>query len=716
MKREKLHGCLISAGLAFLLSLGGVGCLVTGFDLDAGSMAGLVFACLFFAAASTACFQLKHGGTIILCLLALGAGFLWRSEKAMNQIMGLLYQISYRYNGAYGWGVLRFQVENLERMALGIPIRAIGCLVAACVSWTVCRRKTAIPGVLLSLLPLIACLVVTDTVPREGFLYILILGLIVLILTNNLRRHAPEQGISLTYMVTIPVAAALGLLFLAVPKEGYVNHTVELQQKILQWAENIPLLMEDISADHQNGPGSANASKVDLQEVGERIRYTYPVMDVVAAKSGTLYLREQDYDFYDGKGWTANVFRKEAFGRDPGGILQEEGLVSVRTRRGRDYLYLPYYPQTETELNGGKASNPGKSTGYDVTQWALPENWREMTLPDPDASGRIEFTGGGVQEDGGWHSRYLVLPNETKARAKKLLEQIQPANGTTTAMAEAIREYVRNSAEYDLDTPKMPTGREDFALWFLEESDTGYCVHFATASTVLLRAAGIRARYVTGYMTRAVAGEVVTVTAGDAHAWTEYYEPALGMWIPLDATPPDPDAPETTHSGGESQETTEGTEPRGTEETGSTRPEESTGPTTPTEGTTPGTPGREEPSGGASWLGTLAAVLFWMGAAVFTVTGQRQLRLKLRRNIPAKAGANGRALAKWREGELLYRVLKQTPPRELVSLAQKAKFSQHTLTAGELGQMDEQIRQARKACEERPWYLRLVYRYIFAAY
>ena len=81
MKREKLHGCLISAGLAFLLSLGGAGCLVTGFDLDAGSMAGLVFSCLFFAAASTACFQLKHGGTIILCLLALGQDFCGAAKK-----------------------------------------------------------------------------------------------------------------------------------------------------------------------------------------------------------------------------------------------------------------------------------------------------------------------------------------------------------------------------------------------------------------------------------------------------------------------------------------------------------------------------------------------------------------------------------------------------------------------------------------------------------
>lgn len=716
MKREKLHGCLISAGLAFLLSLGGAGCLVTGFDLDAGSMAGLVFACLFFAVGSTVCFQLKHGGTIILCLLALGAGFLWRSEKAMNQIMGLLYQISYRYDGAYGWGVLRFQVEDLNKMTVGIPLRAIGCLVAFCVSWTVCRRKSAIPSVLLSLVPLIACVVVTDTVPREGFLYILILGIIVLIMTNNLRRHAPDQGISLTYMVTLPVAAALGLLFLAVPREGYVNHTVELQQKILQWAENIPLLMEDLSDDNQIGTGGASASKVDLEKVGQRTRYTYPVMDVVAARSGALYLREQDYDFYDGKGWVANVYRKEAFSQDPSGILQEEGLVSVRTRRGRDYLYLPYYPDVETEITGGKASNPGKSTAYDIMQRTLPENWRELTIPNPAVSGRIEFTSSDAQSDGGRDSRYLILPNETRAQAKKLLQEFLPSNGTTTEKADAIRDYVRNSAEYDLDTPKMPAGREDFALWFLEESDTGYCVHFATASAVLLRAAGIRARYVTGYMTQAVAGEVVTVIAGDAHAWTEYYEPALGIWIPLDATPPDPDAPEITHSAGESQETTEQTEPQGTTEPDSTQPEESIRPTAPMEDTTPGTPGTEEPTGAAPWLLGMAQALFWLGAGGLAVAGQRQLRLKLRREGVRKAGTNGKALAKWREAELLYQLLKQAPPRELENLARKAKFSQHTLTAGELRQMDAYIAQARQACEGKPWYLRLIYRFIFAAY
>ena len=40
----------------------------------------------------------------------------------------------------------------------------------------------------------------------------------------------------------------------------------------------------------------------------------------------------------------------------------------------------------------------------------------------------------------------------------------------------------------------------DFATWFLQEAKSGYCVHFATTGTVLLRALGIPARYAEGYI------------------------------------------------------------------------------------------------------------------------------------------------------------------------------------------------------------------------
>ena len=50
-----------------------------------------------------------------------------------------------------------------------------------------------------------------------------------------------------------------------------------------------------------------------------------------------------------------------------------------------------------------------------------------------------------------------------------------------------IADWVSHRAKYDLSTGKMPSGEEDFALWFLNEADTGYCTHYATAATVLLR-------------------------------------------------------------------------------------------------------------------------------------------------------------------------------------------------------------------------------------
>ena len=78
----------------------------------------------------------------------------------------------------------------------------------------------------------------------------------------------------------------------------------------------------------------------------------------------------------------------------------------------------------------------------------------------------------------------------------------------------------------------MPPEAEDFAVWFLEEGETGYCVHFATAATVLLRAAGVPARYVTGYMAPVEASTPTTVSADQAHAWRNIMNPGWGPGSP----------------------------------------------------------------------------------------------------------------------------------------------------------------------------------------
>jgi len=92
--------------------------------------------------------------------------------------------------------------------------------------------------------------------------------------------------------------------------------------------------------------------------------------------------------------------------------------------------------------------------------------------------------------------------------------------------------YSRYLKETDYD----PTGRNTALRQFLLRDRAGHCEYFATAATLLLRQAGIPARYAIGF---AVPGEeggpVYLVRARHAHAWTQAY--INGAWRDFDTTP-----------------------------------------------------------------------------------------------------------------------------------------------------------------------------------
>jgi hypothetical protein len=305
-----------------------------------------------------------------------------------------------------------------------------------------------------------------------------------------------------------------------------------------------------------------------------------------------------------------------------------------------------------------------------------------------------------------------------------------PINAAGDVMLEAaiIRELVLNSAAYDLQTPKMPAGESDFAMWFLRSSDTGYCVHFATAATVLLRAAGIPARYVEGYTVSAWENKTVAVLGEDAHAWVEYWVPSYG-WMLLEATP---GYGSTSQQPTEPEETTPAaTLPDETEPETSTQPDTpdipdqpdrptrpQDDPTEPTYGSTPLLPGGNK-EGPTLDLTPLIPVLKWLAIvllAAVAIIGQWKLRLKARQKKLSRGSPNRQALLRWRELTQMWKLLKEPPSEELEKLALKAKFSQHTLTAEEL----ESFRRARAEAVARMAasgrHRQFLYRLILALY
>lgn len=151
---------------------------------------------------------------------------------------------------------------------------------------------------------------------------------------------------------------------------------------------------------------------------------------------------------------------------------------------------------------------------------------------------------------------YYLVPKDLSVRVRELAfsilkevklpeEAINPmlssrlernANGDELLKATAIAEYLRSHYEYTLTPPSRPADRE-LVDYFLFESKQGYCVHFATAMTMLLRSVGIPARYVDGFVSEYSGADNRVVKANKAHAWVEVYLSSLGGWYTFEPTP-----------------------------------------------------------------------------------------------------------------------------------------------------------------------------------
>ncbi|MBD4895172.1 hypothetical protein GUF81_05585, partial [Xanthomonas citri pv. citri] len=87
----------------------------------------------------------------------------------------------------------------------------------------------------------------------------------------------------------------------------------------------------------------------------------------------------------------------------------------------------------------------------------------------------------------------------------------------------------------------IPKNDEDYVDQFLFETKMGYCDNFSSAMVVLLRSAGIPARWVKGYTSGEYKeagnknGSIYEVTNNNAHSWVEVYFPEQG-WVTFEPT------------------------------------------------------------------------------------------------------------------------------------------------------------------------------------
>ena len=439
--------------------------------------------------------------------------------------------------------------------------------------------------VLLVIFPLLALVLelVVGLSPLGNGLFLAFFGAMLLMTVGN---SSVIQKIVTVVCVSIAIFLS-GVLF-----EEEMRDEVLLKQKqeLLEWQNSINL--ENINL--------ANLFQFDFHFNLEQLDNRTPqysgkiILEIESSKqpTSTVYVKGFYGTTYDNGNWNYDdTFFREAcrkYGKSPEEVAQKifqmpyiryeeysDLILSshslsqdieykiIYTGATGDVAYVPYVSdytsldETYTLMGDylfkkniwdGEITCIGQNISYELGSWIYVNSYVEKTE-------EIEFING--LSEGYLHVPENAIPFLEKASREiedemTLSGILEGNNGANYAENEKYRRirygqkvafYLAEQMKYSLKLDELPFGKDpiDYAL---NESHEGYCMHFASAATLLLRQGGVPARYVSGYavdssvFVKDEATGVYKAAVGDymAHAWVEVYLNNIG-WVPLEATP-----------------------------------------------------------------------------------------------------------------------------------------------------------------------------------
>ncbi len=659
--------------------------------------------------------SLRAGLTVLLCgLLALYVWWRWDAVVYGGQVV--FHQITYGFHEELP-SLLYYELPR--ELSLGYQRQSAAAFFTAAIPllalwlgpwltlrwpvWPAVGTTAALVGLPLFILRQ------PGSLPLGAFLLFLSL----VILSRRGYRESPATGAGRVLAALLPTALTLVLLSTAVPA---------LSGPRPVWLEDLRLAVQSIPTDGISfgvgGVSEATPGQQPFDSVGPLHFTGRTVLQINSSSNQSpLYLRGFSAGWYTAGGWEAVVdpsppadwarsgaslllpYRTQPYG---GAETVRITDLSSHTR----YCYLPYYP-TALPTGGVFVDDSYLTRPSDVDEYRvsfLPQRDADLTARQLDSEAEREYRN--------WvHKNYLDVPYVYLSdEAAAMLDNFSASvisGASPVDVAHALKDYLSSFTEYDQQTPVTPEG-EDFVSWFLTESHRGYCVHYASAAVLFFRACGIPARYAAGYVARPGRANAVTnVPDRNAHAWAEVYVDGFG-WQPVDVTP--------GFSGGGTLNDPNYADP---EVSPSPTPAPSTAVPTPTptpSAPTP-TPSQSPTTGRGPSLRPLLPLLFVL-LGVAAAAGLLYLQYRLRRGRLRKRctdpDPNRAVIALYRYLLALSRHAGADVPQEALHLAQKARFSQHTMTGEERSSMEAMVRAAAAQAGDLPLWRRLLLRFFWA--
>ena len=358
-----------------------------------------------------------------------------------------------------------------------------------------------------------------------------------LILTGFL--HSQEIGAALMALTATIVLLGAQLSFQYTGMVPPLRQRLWLGARVAAYAVPLMLLLfllfPRIEGPLWRMPGDANAGRTGLSEtmepgniaqlaMSENVAFRVRFLGAVPPRP-QLYWRGIVMDSYDGRSWKHDSVPLPMRAAPP----RSEGLSQIITLEphGRHWLFALELPQAAPQLPD---ATPATLAADGSLRSARPvrDRLRYTAISDPDT--RLQADTPRI-----YMQRLLDLPPGYNPATLAFAADLRRESDDPLKIADRILQTFREQPfRYTLEPPLLGRHAMDE---FLFTHRAGFCEHYASAFVVLMRAAGVPARVVTGYQ----GGELnpvdnfLTVRQSDAHAWAEIWVEGRG-WLRYDPT------------------------------------------------------------------------------------------------------------------------------------------------------------------------------------
>ncbi len=199
----------------------------------------------------------------------------------------------------------------------------------------------------------------------------------------------------------------------------------------------------------------------------------------------------------------------------------------TRLSQARGIFFAPINAvslQIDDAVNLRWARDDGGSIRADAP---LPDTYK-MIVGDREHQGPLAVQPGDL-----YRRQLLDLPADLNPRIRALALRITAGSKDAMRKARAIQAYLPSHHGYSLS---IHVDKKDPLSDFLFSEKPAHCEFFASAAVILMRCAGIPARYTVGYYAHEAEDNSIIVRQRDAHAWAEAWIEGKG-WVTIDATP-----------------------------------------------------------------------------------------------------------------------------------------------------------------------------------